>query len=139
MFSAPSSTYFEGIRWDAADAAGRERAYGTCGGAGVGEDAQRRGKIFSRSLWARIAELIEKAKDRDGWRKLVNDLKPPKRKRRQDTGNNNDASTGVRNVDVYRADFNANSSAMRRTAPIFLLGAARTPGAVELRVCSLGG
>ena len=28
--------------WDAADAAGRERAYGTCGGAGVGEDAQRR-------------------------------------------------------------------------------------------------
>ena len=33
-----------------------------------------------------IAELIEKAKDRDGWRKLVNDLKPPKRKRRQDTG-----------------------------------------------------
>ena len=46
-----------------------------------------------------IAELIEKAKDRDGWRKLVNDLKPPKRKRRQDTGdtgNNNDASTGPR-------------------------------------------
>ena len=30
-----------------------------------------------------IAELIEKAKDRDGWRKLVNDLKPPKRKRRK--------------------------------------------------------
>ena len=42
MFSAPSSTCFAGIRWDAADAAGRERAYGTCGGAGVGEDAQRR-------------------------------------------------------------------------------------------------
>eukprot|EP01045_Picozoa_sp_COSAG04_P014350 COSAG04_NODE_1070_length_8477_cov_17.005729_4_plen_90_part_00 len=37
-----------------------------------------------------IAELIEKAKDRDGWRKLVNDLKPPKRKRRQGTGNNNE-------------------------------------------------
>ena len=42
MFSAPSSTCFAGIRWDATDAAGRERAYGTCGGAGVGEDAQRR-------------------------------------------------------------------------------------------------
>ena len=42
MLNAPSSTYSAGTRWDAADAAGGDRAYGTCGGAGVGEDAQRR-------------------------------------------------------------------------------------------------
>jgi len=30
-----------------------------------------------------------------------------------------DSVARIRNVDVYRADFNANSSAMRRTAPFF--------------------
>ena len=59
-------------------------------------DQKDGGLLMDAPEHSSIAELIEKAKDRDGWRKLVNDLKPPKRKRRQDTGNNNDASTGPR-------------------------------------------